>query len=99
MAQIRRSSAIRALRAVLLAMLPCRSPLEERARGVMEPSSALWQMVARRSVMAYSRFSRRPPNNPYHTTLQGTVVWMVVLVEHESNVMSDLDDRPMSMEC
>ena len=42
------------------------------------------------------KVSRRPPNNPNHTTLQGTIVWMVVhvLVEHESS----LDDRPISME-
>ena len=35
-----------------------------------------------------------PPNNPNHTILLGTIVWMVVLAKHESNVMSDLDDRP-----
>ena len=34
------------LRAVLLDMPPCRSPLEERARGDMGPSSALWHTVA-----------------------------------------------------
>ena len=35
-----------------------------------------------------------PPNNPNHTILLGTIVWMVVLAKYESNVMSDLDDRP-----
>ena len=44
------------------------------------------------------KVSRRPPNYPNHTILQGTVVCMVVLVEHESSVMSDLDDRPISVE-
>ena len=38
--------------------------------------------------------SRSSPNNPTHTILLGTIVWMVVLVEHEPNVMSGLGDRP-----
>ena len=35
------------------------------------------------------------PNNPTHTILLGTIVWMVVLVEHEPIAMSGLGDRPM----
>ena len=44
------------------------------------------------------KVSRRPPNNPHHTILQDTVVWMVMLVEHESSAMSGLDVRPISVE-
>ena len=44
------------------------------------------------------KVSRRPPNNPNHTILHESVVWMDVLVEHESGDMPGLDDRPISVE-
>ena len=60
----------------------------------------LWQMAMVQRHTAYSRdpesrLSRPSPNNPTHTILLGTIVRMVVLVEHEPIAVSGLGDRPM----